>query len=59
MGGGAIMDIREIRLKKGMTQSELARKVGVSLTTIANWENKTSTPSDTNMKKLKQVLEVR
>lgn len=51
------MDIKQLRKEKGFSQMELAARVGVSLTTIRNWEYGASTPNDHNMKKLKEVLE--
>ena len=50
------MDVRELRKEKGFSQMELAAKVGVSLTTIRNWEYQVSTPNEENMQQLKQVL---
>ena len=32
------MTLRELRLKKGYTQQELAKKLNVSQQTIAKWE---------------------
>lgn len=52
------MEIRKIRLEKGIKQYELAREVGVSVSTVQLWENKVSKPSPKNMAKLKQVLEI-
>jgi len=51
------MEIKELRKEKGFSQMELAAKVGVSLTTIRNWEYGASSPNEQNMKKLKKVLE--
>jgi transcriptional regulator with XRE-family HTH domain len=51
------MNIKKLRKEKNMTQIELAAKVGVSLTTIRNWEYGASTPNEENMKKLEEILE--
>lgn len=37
--------IRRMRKKLGLTQLELAKKVGVSHTTVVNWETKKSVPN--------------
>lgn len=50
-------NLKEKRKKKGLSQMKLAAKVGVSLTTIRNWEYGISTPTDENMEKLKKVLD--
>lgn len=51
------MNIKELRKAKGLTQTELALRCGVSLTTIQLWERGVTTPKDENLAKLKQVLE--
>ncbi len=51
------MDIKKLRKEKGLSQMKLAAKVGVSLTTVRNWEYKASDPNEENRKKLKEVLE--
>ena len=51
------MDIRKLREEKGLSQRKLASKVGVSVTTVINWEYNTSEPNEENMNKLKEVLE--
>ena len=52
------MDIRKLRNELKITQSELAVKCGVSLTTIQLWERGVSTPKEENLIKLKEVLKV-
>ena len=49
--------LKSLRLEAGLTQMKLASEVGVSLTTIRNWENGVSNPNDENMEKLKEVLQ--
>lgn len=41
-----------IRRRKKETQTDLAKAIGVSLTTIANWENGHKTPSQKNRHKI-------
>lgn len=50
-------NLKSLRLEAGLTQMKLAARVGVSITTIRNWENGVSDPNEENMKKLKQVLQ--
>jgi DNA-binding transcriptional regulator YiaG len=49
--------LKEIRKALGISQMNLARKVGVSLLTIQLWENGVSNPNKENEKKLKKVLD--
>ena len=53
------MDIRTRRLELGLTQFDLARKVGVSLSTIRLWEARVSNPNEENAERLNQVLSVK
>jgi transcriptional regulator with XRE-family HTH domain len=52
------MNIRTLRMKLKLTQIDLAKKCGVSLTTLRNWESGVTTPSEDNMKKLNKALKV-
>lgn len=53
------MDIRTRRLELGLTQFDLARKVGVSLSTIRLWEARVSNPNEENAERLNKVLSVK
>ena len=48
--------IKELRKAAGMTQAELAMKVGVSTATIRNWELEYNYPNTYGMCKLAKVL---
>jgi transcriptional regulator with XRE-family HTH domain len=49
--------IKKARVKLGLSQAELARKLNVSQPTIANWENETrQRPSKEQRKQLKDLL---
>ena len=49
--------IKDRRLAKGMTQEELADKVGVKKSAVAKWENgRVSEIKRSNLKKLSEVL---
>ena len=50
------MNIRNIRQKKGMLQTELADAVGVTQGTISGWETGYCTPSLSCAQKLASVL---
>lgn len=50
---GVHLKIREERKIKGMTQEQLAEKIGVSTKIIVQWENEKYTPSLENLKKLR------
>lgn len=61
MVGGLIMDKNNLeyyRKKKKMTQGELAKKIGVSTTFVSQIENGISNPSDENLLKISEILDV-
>ena len=49
--------LKELRISKGFTQSELGKKVGVSQNTFTNWENGSREPNFKTLRKLANVLE--
>ncbi|MDO4324300.1 MAG: helix-turn-helix transcriptional regulator [Lachnospiraceae bacterium] len=53
--GGNLRNLRKIH---GMSQPELARKLGITKQAISNWENNNIMPSSAMLKKLSQVLAV-
>lgn len=50
--------LKEIRKKKGLLQKELANKIGLSQSTIANYEKGDRFPSQNNLIKISQYLDV-
>lgn len=50
--------IQEIRKNKGLTQKELAEKIGISDKTISKWENGNSIPDTSMLLPLCNVLEI-
>lgn len=50
--------IRDIRKRKGISQKELAEKVGLSANALCSIENDKSTPSMKNIKKICSALGV-
>ena len=51
-------NIREVRLEKGHSQEELARKCGFSNTTLSAYENSRKIPNLTTIAKIAKELEV-
>lgn len=49
--------IKLIRLRKGMTQSEIAEKLNVTQAVISGWENNRYMPSVKNAFELARVLD--
>ncbi|WP_156812166.1 XRE family transcriptional regulator [Idiomarina xiamenensis] len=50
--------IRHARLMQSLTQGELAKKVGVTLASVSQWELGTNTPRPPKVKKLAEQLKV-
>lgn len=53
------MNMKELRESKGLTQVDVAVKVGVSLLSYRLWESGAGKPNDENRKKLEEVLGVK
>lgn len=51
-------NLRELRKQKKLSQIEIAKLIGVSANTYRNWEYGANDPSEENMDKLKEVLEI-
>ncbi len=52
------MRLRELRNKSGLTQNEIANKLGVSGQTILNWENGIYEPKINQLIQLADLFEV-
>ena len=52
------MNLKELREKKGLTQTDVAMAVGASLSSYRNWEIGVTKPTAENETKLKKVLEM-
>jgi DNA-binding transcriptional regulator YiaG len=50
------IDIKAIRLELGFTQEDLARKMGLSLSTVSKWEQRLFSPSRLAREKLEKLL---
>jgi transcriptional regulator with XRE-family HTH domain len=50
--------LREWRQKKGLTQADLAAKIGVSQAAISQWETGALTPSPLMIGQLSEVLDI-
>lgn len=50
--------IKKLRKEKGMTQKELAKKLGISASQIGNYENGYRNPKLSTVRKIAEALEV-
>jgi len=50
------ISIRKARLDKGLTQQQLAARVGVDQSQVSRWESRETFPSVTSLKRLDRVL---
>jgi DNA-binding transcriptional regulator YiaG len=50
------IDIKTIRLEFGFTQEDLARKLGLTLSTVSKWEQGVTSPSPLAREKLEKFL---
>jgi transcriptional regulator with XRE-family HTH domain len=49
--------IKELRLRKGWAQEDLAREIGVSLSTVQRWEKKGGEPTRLARRELKRLFQ--
>lgn len=49
-------NLKAMRQKYNLTQMNIAKAIGVSINTVAKWENNVSKPSNDNMKKLDDMF---
>lgn len=57
-GEKMIVRLRAMRKEKGYSQSEVARKIGVSHSCVANWENGSRTPQIQSIKTMARIYGV-
>jgi len=50
-------EIKKLRKRLGLSQEELARKIGVSFTSVNRWENGQSKPSKLAKKQIEILFE--
>ena len=50
------IDVKAIRLELGFTQEDLARELGLTLSTVSKWEQGISSPSPLARDKLEKLL---
>ena len=53
------MNIKEMRIKRGLTQKQLAELLGVKQSNISRWEAGTFQPNATTLKKMADALNCR
>jgi len=58
-GGERMENLKELRLDRGMTQVDVAKAVGVSLSAYVLWERGVMNPTQENLEKLKDVLGIK
>lgn len=52
------MTLKALRVNLGLTQAEAAGKLGVSVETLANWENGKTYPDVRNLRKIEELYKV-
>ncbi len=50
------IDVKAIRLKLGFTQEDLARKLGITLSTVSKWEQGLFSPSRLAREKIEKLV---
>ena len=50
--------LKELRLKKGISQAELAKAIFVSRSAVAKWENGLGLPSETSLNLLAEYFSI-
>ena len=50
------MNIKEIRLRLGLTQEQFAHLLGVTMITVSRWEREVSNPSPLARGKIEELL---
>jgi putative transcriptional regulator len=50
------IDIKAIRVELGLTQEDLARRLGLALSTVSKWEQGVTSPSRLAREKLEKML---
>lgn len=51
-----LKEMKKLRLGLNMTQGDVAKALGVSLTSVQLWEKEITSPTPYNLKKLKKLL---
>jgi len=49
------MEVKELRTQLGLTQLQLAVKIGVAIATVSRWENEHKKPSPMALARLRQL----
>jgi len=51
-------NLRKLRIKKGLTQEKIAKKIGVTAKSVGHWETGRRKPTFDKLIKLAKILEV-
>lgn len=54
--GNNMIDLKEYRTSRGLSQMTMASKLGVAMNTYILWERKINNPNEENQKKIDEVL---
>lgn len=58
LGGRKVITLKQARILSNMNQKQAAKKIGVSITTISNWERRKSYPDALQIKKIEKIYNV-
>jgi len=50
------IDIKTIRLRLGLTQEDVARRLGLALSTVSKWEQGVTSPSRLAQEKIERIF---
>ena len=52
------MELKEFRMRNGLSQMDMASKLKVSMNAYILWERGINTPTETNQKKIDELLKM-
>ena len=50
------IDVKALRLRLGLTQEDVARKLGLALSTVSKWEQGVTSPSRLALEKIEMIF---
>ncbi len=51
------IDIKALRLRLGLTQEDVARQLGLALSTVSKWEQGVTSPSRLALEKIEMIFD--